>query len=54
MCDVLVLTVAVSVPPVCLCPDVRPALQLLNKMLEADPVDPKNYAGGTVGCLIQG
>lgn len=25
--------------------DVRPALQLLNKMLEADPVDPKLYAG---------
>jgi acetolactate synthase-1/2/3 large subunit len=27
-----------------ICADVRPALQLLNKMLEADPVDPKNYA----------
>jgi hypothetical protein len=26
--------------------DVRPALQLLNKMLESDPVDPKLYAGG--------
>ena len=29
--------------------DVRPALQLLNKMLESDPVDPKQYAGGWGG-----
>eukprot|EP00879_Flechtneria_rotunda_P010504 GHRR01010981.1.p1 GENE.GHRR01010981.1~~GHRR01010981.1.p1 ORF type:complete len:614 (+),score=177.29 GHRR01010981.1:610-2451(+) len=27
-----------------ICADVRPALQLLNKMLEADPVDPALYA----------
>lgn len=27
-----------------ICSDVRPALQLLNKMLESDPVDPKLYA----------